>query len=255
MHMIPLGLLAAVGLNLSFGLTLGVLGGMLGIGGGLIAIPLLARLYGMDQQLAQGTALILVVPNVLIGFLRYRQRHPVNLRHIGAMLLPALIAAHLSARLAIAMDPRSLRLTFAAFLVALAAFMAWQRGDGRGQPARAPLLSARCYPLVGLLSGVMSGLFTIGGGLIVVPALMLLFGTAQTAAQGMALAMVLPGAIVALFSYAQAGQVDWGVGLPLAAGGILTVSLGVSIAHALPPRRLRWLFCATLLGTAVAVVA
>ena len=52
-------------LNWVLGLGLGLLGGLLGIGGGLVAIPVLAWLYGMDQQTAQGTALVMVVPNVL----------------------------------------------------------------------------------------------------------------------------------------------------------------------------------------------
>ena len=66
--------------NLFLGAVLGSVGAMMGIGGGLIAIPVLAWVYGMDQQLAQGTALVMIVPNVLIGFLRYRQRNHINLR-------------------------------------------------------------------------------------------------------------------------------------------------------------------------------
>ena len=65
--------------NLLLGLGLGAAGGLLGIGGGLIAIPILGALYGMDQHLAQGTALVMIAPNVLIGFWRYHQRHPVHL--------------------------------------------------------------------------------------------------------------------------------------------------------------------------------
>lgn len=61
----------AFAINLGLGLLLGAVGGLLGIGGGLIAIPILAALYGMDQQLAQGTALVMILPNVLVGFWRY----------------------------------------------------------------------------------------------------------------------------------------------------------------------------------------
>jgi len=59
--------------------------------------------------------------------------------------------------------------------------------------------------------------------------------------------------VVALVSYAQSGHVDWAVGLPLAAGGVLTVSAGVHLAHALPPHRLRHAFYVVLLGTAAAM--
>ena len=50
----------------------GLLGGLFGVGGGFLVIPLLGFFYGMDQQTAQGTALIMVVPNVLWAFSRYQ---------------------------------------------------------------------------------------------------------------------------------------------------------------------------------------
>ena len=63
---------------LAVGAALGFFGGMFGIGGGIIAIPLFVIGYGMDQPLAQGTALVMmVVPNLLVGWWRYSQRHPV----------------------------------------------------------------------------------------------------------------------------------------------------------------------------------
>jgi hypothetical protein len=100
----------------------------------------------------------------------------------------------------------------------------------------------------------MSGIFTVGGGLVVVPALVSLFGMPQTRAQGMALALVVPGALIALFAYSQGGNVSWAVGLPMALGGVLSVSWGVLLAHKLPAARLRQLFCLVLLGTAAAML-
>lgn len=239
-------------LSLGLGMSLGLVGGMLGIGGGLIAIPLLALLYGMDQALAQGTALVMIVPNVLIGFVRYRQRHPVRSSSLLSMLLPAVLAAHFAARLATSIDPVFLRHTFVVFLLVLTGFMLWSGTERAGMPRRLSWPHV-WLPVVGLASGFMSGMFTIGGGLVVVPALVMLFGIAQTTAQGMALAMVVPGALVALLGYAQSGHVDWAVGLPMAFGGVLTVSKGVALAHATRPQTLRWAFCAVLLGTAVAM--
>jgi len=66
---------------LVFGAALGTLGGIFGIGGGLIAIPLLGVLCGLDQQIAQGTALVMVVPNVMLALWRYHQRNRIELRH------------------------------------------------------------------------------------------------------------------------------------------------------------------------------
>ncbi|MBC7456203.1 MAG: sulfite exporter TauE/SafE family protein [Massilia sp.] len=251
--------------NLLLGAVLGALGGMMGIGGGLMAIPVLAWVYGMDQHAAQGTALVMIVPNVLIGFLRYRQRNRIDLRSTLSLALLAMLSTYVAARYAALIDPARLRVGFALFLIALACYFSWQlRTPAPGAPRPAAevavkpaaevaiALSPRLLPVLGVLSGLMSGLFSVGGGLVVVPALVTFFRMTQTQAQGIAMALVLPGALVALFAYAHAGHVHWGIGIPLALGGVATVSWGVALAHRMAPRRLRRLFCLVLFGTAVA---
>jgi uncharacterized membrane protein YfcA len=95
------------------------------------------------------------------------------------------------------------------------------------------------------------GLLGIGGGLLATPLLTRWFGQRQAAAQGLALALVAPSAVIALTTYAQAGQVDWAMGVPLALSGMCTVSSGVALAHRLPERRMRAAFGWMLLCTAV----
>lgn len=77
MHFLPINELL---LTLALGAGLGFFGGLFGIGGGIIAIPLLVLGFGMEQPLAQGTVLVLMVPNLLIGWWRYNQRHPLAWR-------------------------------------------------------------------------------------------------------------------------------------------------------------------------------
>jgi hypothetical protein len=77
------------------------------------------------------------------------------------------------------------------------------------------------------------------------------FGLRQLEAQGLALALVSPSALLALVAYAGAGQADWLVGVPLARGGIAAISAGVAFASRLPERRMRLAFCGLLLLTAV----
>ncbi|MGK9841531.1 sulfite exporter TauE/SafE family protein, partial [Salmonella enterica subsp. enterica] len=91
-------------------------GGLFGIGGGLIAIPALGLLYGMDQQLAQGTALVMIAPNVLIGFWQYRRRADIALRTALVLGLSAVLATYVGARLATEMDAVLLRRIFALFM-------------------------------------------------------------------------------------------------------------------------------------------
>lgn len=235
-------------LALPLGAALGFLGGLFGIGSGIVAIPLLVVGFGMNQPLAQGTALVLMVPNLVLGWHRYHQRHPLPWRSILPMVVSASATTWLLAHFANALDPRLLRGIFCSFLILLALNLLRRRH--LAQVAEKPL-NCRLIPLVGIVGGCSMGLLGIGGGLLASPLLSGWLGQRQTTAQGLSLALVAPSSLVALLTYAQAGRVDWSLGLPLAAGGVLTVSAGVALAHRLPERRLRTTFAAMLLLAAL----
>ena len=86
-----------------------------------------------------------------------------------------------------------------------------------------------------------------------VPAMTNFFGFTQLEAQGMALAFALPTTLLTTATYALASDVDWAIALPLAAGGSLSVSFGVAVAHRLPERVLRSLFIGFILVVAAAL--
>jgi uncharacterized membrane protein YfcA len=248
-------LIVTTALNFGLGAVLGVAGGLLGIGGGLIAIPVLGYLYGMDQHLAQGTALVMIAPNVLIGFIRYHQRHHIDLRSVLSISVFSMVTTYFAAKLATGISASKLHAAFAVFLILLALYFGYKPKRGKGandQPSMpaSKTMPTVAMPLLGIVSGAMSGIFTVGGGLIVVPALVSFFGMEQTRAQGMSLALVVPGALIALFAYAQGGHVSWSIGLPMALGGVLSVSFGVMLAHRFSAARLRILFSTVLLSTA-----
>jgi uncharacterized protein len=233
----------------ALGAACGALGGLFGVGGGVIAIPFLGMLYGLDQQVAQGTVLVMVVPNVLLGFWHYRRRVGVDLRMAAAIALASLAATYPVARFATGLDPHRLRLAFAAFLVGLSALVAYRTWRGLlAQSARRPL-DWGWSSVVGVIGGVVSGLFGVGGAFIAPPLLTGFMALRQVEAQGLALALVCPAAVVALLTYAGAGQVDWALGVPLAVGGTAAISIGVSVAQLLPERRLRLAFCGLLTVT------
>ena len=244
-------MLLDIGLNVLLGLALGTLGGLFGIGGGLIAIPVLGVLFGLDQQLAQGTALVMVVPNVLLAIWRYHQRNRIDWRTRRRWPAPAS-----SSRSSVPLW--RCRWTPGACAWPSSAF-SW-----RWQPTRCcACFCARRLEMVSCVipghgsacsrcgAGAAGGLFGVGGAVIATPILTSVFGTSQVVAQGLSLALAAPSTGVTLVTYALHQQVNWLLGLPLAVGGLLSISLGVRLAHALPERLLRLLFSGFLVASAV----
>ena len=125
-------------LDFLLGMVLGCLGGLFGIGGGLLAIPALGVIFGLDQQLAQGTALVMVVPNVVLALWRYHQRNRIDPRQAGVLALTGLLCAFLASSVAARIDAARMREAFVIFLLALAGYMFWRlfRRPPRGATPR-----------------------------------------------------------------------------------------------------------------------
>ena len=117
----------------------------------------------------------------------------------------------------------------------------------------------RAFTLLGLLACLGAGATTAvvspgshpssaaGGAVVAAPVLTSVFGTTQVVAQGLSLALAAPSTAVTLLTYAVHDEVNWVMGVPMAIGGLLSISWGVRLAHALPERMLRGLYCAFLL--------
>jgi len=239
---------------LCLGAVFGGFGGLFGVGGGIIAIPILVLLFHMTQQLAQGTSLVMILPSVLLGFWKYRQRNSIDVRMAALLGGSAVLATYVAARLANAITTNTLRIAFATFLAMMSAYLAWKviRSIANNRPRKA--LSWVYSWVVGVIGGLLSGLFGVGGATIAPPALTGFFGLSQTAAQGLALAMIAPGTVVALLVYGNAGAVNWGMGAAMAIGSLIAVPLGVAAAHRLPDRTLKLLFCGFLMINAIGII-
>jgi len=233
---------------LVLGVALGTVGGLFGIGGGLIAIPVF---FGLDQQIAQGTALVMVVPNVMLALWRYHQRNRIQLRHALPLGIMGFSFAWLGSIWAVGLDAGAMRLGFIAFLLALSAYNLLRMFTRNAPPSAEMRYSWPWLGVLGAASGSMGGLFGVGGAVIATPVLTSLFGTSQVVAQGLSLALALPSTGVTLVTYAWHQEVDWLIGVPLAVGGLLSISWGVKVAHAMPERLLRGLFCGFLVVCAV----
>jgi hypothetical protein len=223
---------------LALGAGLGFTGGMFGIGGGIVAIPILTLGFGINQATAQGTALVMMVPNLLVAWWRFARHNPVPWSEAIGVAIAGTVTTWATARLADRLDQAALRSLFAVFLLFVAYRMIKTSADLNPAVRNGPL-NRRLVPLVGIVGGSAMGLLGIGGGLVAIPFFSRLFGLNQRVAQSLSLALVAPSSIIALGTYAGHGRVDWTLGLCLAVGGVGTVAAGVELAHRLPERKLR----------------
>ncbi|MCR3754723.1 MAG: hypothetical protein DMNBKLKJ_00157 [Candidatus Westeberhardia cardiocondylae] len=238
------------------GIIIGILGGVLGIGGGLIAIPIFNTFFHMNQHIAQGTALIIIIPNVLIGFLIYKKHHNIDIQTTCTLSIFSTISSWISATIVNNIPIQNLQKISATFLTIISIYyiLQWINDNYKITKKNIISLSYKFLPFLGIISGFISGILTIGGGLIIVPTLVTLFGLKQNKAQGIALASVAPNAIISLYSYAQHGNVNWNIGLPLALGSTISITFGAELAHKLPEKWIKLTFFIILIGTSFIIL-
>jgi uncharacterized protein len=235
---------------LLLGFGVGILVGLLGIGGGIVLVPSLAYLLGMEQHLAQGTSLLPQLAPVGAGALyQYWKAGYVDWRAGMMCAVGALLGGHLGSLIALRTSSNHLRGLFGVLLMVTAAAI-WPerpkpprqrkgRTDRRGQLWRVFALATGV--------GVLAGLFGVGGGSLLVPLLVLLCAFEQHEAQGTSLvALVPPTGLLAFLNYAKAGEVNWTVGLLLIPGVFSGGWLGARLAQNFSPSRMRRVFAALL---------
>jgi uncharacterized membrane protein YfcA len=248
-------------LLLLLGLAVGILVGLLGVGGGVVLVPALAYLLHLDQHAAQGTSLLILLPPVGLGALReYWKQGYVDLRAGILCAAGMLVGGYLGSLIAMPMPERYLKAFFGCFLM-LAAVLLWRRAHDEPIPTnpRAEQNSVTNTPwrniaifVAALVCGVASGLFGIGGGVLLVPLLGVLFAFDQHRAQGTSLvALVPPAGLLAFLAYAKAGYVSWHTGLLLIPGIFLGGVAGGALVRHIPPRLMRQIFAGVVFGVGV----
>lgn len=242
------------------GVVAGSLSGLLGIGGGAILVPALVFLFGMSQHTAQGTTLALMVPPIgLLAAWLYYRKSCVDLRISGLLAVGFAVGAYLGAQVANDLSAAILERAFGVLMIFLAYMMLArtkstssdvQSCEAIPAPALTPL-KGLAFVLLGLLAGSLSGLLGIGGGVVLIPCLVLFFGLTQHQAQGTTLAlMVLPIGLGAAWQYFEQGHVNLEIGALICVGFVVGGLLGAKLASVLPSRILQRVF-----GIAMLIIA
>lgn len=249
-----IGLLMLVG-----GVAAGLFGSLLGLGGGLLIVPLLTIGFGLPLRESVGVSLVCVIVTSSASAGVFLERRQARLR-LGMILeLFTAMGAIAGGLIAFLLDERMLAALFAAVLLYVA-FSMIRRGtteeEPEGMPAatgRGPLAGTRNVPL-GLAgsvgAGVVSALLGVGGGIVKVPVMHLIMGVPLRVATATSNLMIGITASASAFVYVIRGGIDvFAVG-PTAVGVFIGATLGSRYGRRVGQRFLRWLFVGVLLFTA-----
>lgn len=239
----------------SIGFLGGISGGLLGGGTGVVTVPALDRHSTLSRHVIHGTSTLANVSAALVGSIVYTLRggHVDFVPGIGLMV-GGVIGAYVGARWVSKVPEVVLRSLFVLVLV-LSATKFLLQGAGIQVGASTGLFEGTALivsvaTVTGLLVGAYSAAMGLGGGLLVVPVMAVMFGANLHTAAGTSLLVMLPNAIVGAATHIRHGSADLRVGKPLAIAALPGALVGVTLALALPERGL-----AVVLGTFMAFLA
>lgn len=232
------------------GLLAGLLSGMFGVGGGTVIVPLLVLVLHFDQRLAAGTSLAAIVPTATVGVISYAVHGSVA--WIPALILAAgaVVGAQIGTRLLPRISQTVLRWAFVGFLVLVivALFVVIPSRDAEFDLT---WLSGIALVGVGVATGILAGLIGVGGGVIVVPVLMVAFGTSDLVAKGTSLLMMIPTALSGTIGNLRHKNVDLLAAALIGVAACTTTALGAWLATVVDPLAGNILFAAYLVVIAV----
>ncbi|MDE0115627.1 MAG: sulfite exporter TauE/SafE family protein [bacterium] len=232
------------------GVATGFLSGLFGVGGGILMVPCLVLLLGIEQRRAHGTslgAMVLISASALGGFLL-----DGSVAWAPGLLIFAgsSVGVTVGTSLLDHLPVRSLRIGFALLLLVTAVrFLATApETDGRSDITAA---LAVAYVACGLATGLLSGAMGVGGGVIMIPAMILLFGFLDPTAKGTSLLVILPTSIIGTLRNRRSGNIEPRAALAVGASGVVTAFVGALGASALSARLSGILFAILLMASAV----
>jgi uncharacterized membrane protein YfcA len=229
------------------GFTAGIFGGLAGLGGGLIMIPLMVGVLKLSQHKAHGTSLVALVFTGISGAITYALNGAIDIPAAVLLALTAVFTAPLGARYAHTLAEWKLKKSFGAFLIfcsALLILKPYLANIIGIIPGYAKIIM---FLITGAFTGFLSGMLGVGGGTIMVPIMVLLAGFTQHVAQGTSLLVMVPTGGIGAFTHWKMGNVAIEILFGLIPGIILGTYLGGNFAYLFSDNVLRSIFVFVIL--------
>lgn len=234
------------------GIAAGYLSGLFGVGGGIIVVPLLLML-GLDQRLAAGTSVAAILPTSIVGAIGYAISGNVDWLAGLMLAIGIVVGAQLGTYLLSRMPKDVLFWMFVVFL-AIVIVNLWLSVPQRDAEIDIDVWTGAALVLTGLITGILSGLLGVGGGIIVVPVLMFFFGASDLIAKGTSLLMMVPGSISATIGNARRRNVDLRSAGIVGLAACVASPLGLLTATAISPFWSNAMFSVLLAGITVQLI-
>jgi uncharacterized membrane protein YfcA len=211
-------------LLLLVGVAAGFLSGLFGVGGGILVVPGLIVATKMDQRLAHGTSLAAVLPISFASLLTYWANDHVDWS-VGAFLaLGSIFGAIIGAKLLAIASKQVLSTVFIFVLIVSGVKLLFStHGDGRDALS---LIVVIVLIAIGFATGALAGMLGVGGGIIMVPAMIVLFGIPSAVAKGTSLAVIIPTAISGTLRNRKNSNADLVAAAIVGATGIISAVAG-----------------------------
>jgi uncharacterized protein len=227
-----------VALAVLVGVSLGLLGG----GGSILTVPLLAYVAGMDAKPAIATSLLVVGVTSAIAAITHARAHRVRWRVAVLFGLTAMGGAFGGGLLARFIPGPVLLIAFAVIMIAAGVAMLRGRKDTDPDTDADHPLPVLKITLLGVTVGVISGLVGAGGGFLLVPALALLAGLPMPIAVGTSLVVISMQSFAGFAGHLSTEQIDWRLAGLVTAAAVIGALIGGRLVAFVDPKTLRTLF-------------
>jgi len=231
-------------LGFAIGLSLGLLGG----GGSILTVPALVYVVGQSPQAAVTASLVIVGANSMMGAFMHRSQGTLNWRVALLFGGVGMGTAYLAADWSKWLPPTVLMMLFALLMLIVGLFMIWKPQPTKSeQGGRGWLVTVASGAAVGLLTGFLG----VGGGFLIVPALVMLVGLPIRQAVGTSLVVIAMNSLAGFLGHLHGAAIDLQVVMIFVTAGLTGALVGARLAHILHPDHLRKGFALFVIALAI----
>lgn len=230
------------------GIAAGALSGLFGVGGGLVIVPGLIAIAGFDRRLAHGTSLAATLPIAAASLLTYAVRGNIDWAVTACLVAGSLWGAVLGTHLLQVVSKRVLTIVFVITILATAVRLVTTSEIG-GRDALTPW-SVILLVVVGLVSGTLAGMLGIGGGVVMVPVMVVLYDIVPVVAKGTSVSVIVPTSFIGTIRNRRNANADLRAAGIVGVTGMLSAVAGALVAEAMGDQLSNVLFAVLLVVVA-----